>query len=250
MPAGQRRGRAAVPEPAGQHRRPPAGLGVPHLGRRVVAHPPAGRDHPPDQVHVLAVTQIRVEPAAGRLPPDQQGRGGHEGQPGQGRDLRFAAAHIDRPPGVQVAADRVRAGQRAHPRRDRAHQRVGEVRGELGDPPRVRRAVAVDERDQRRGDQGQPVVAGLPGSAGRRAPAQPGAVPGADPGHGGRVARAVVHHDHRVAAAERREAPVEPGGPVPDRDHHGGVGPLPCGRRPRVGQPRVGEAAGQPAVLR
>ncbi len=77
------------------------------------------------------------------------------------------------------------------------------MRGEPRDPARAGHAVAVEEGHERRRHLGQPVVAGRAGAARHRAPAEPGAAGLTDPDHGGRVERAVIDHDHRVAGAER-----------------------------------------------
>ncbi len=96
-----------------------------------------------------------------------------------------------------------------------------------------------------RADRGEAGVAGGGRAAGFRPPDQRRAVPGGDSRDGGLIGRAVVHHEHRVRAAERRQAAIQFLRPVADGDQHGDVGRGRRGRGPRMGQPGVGEPPGE-----
>ena len=137
-------------------------------------------------------------------------------------------------------------------RRDRAHRRVSEVRQQRVQPAGAGHAVRVEKGHQRRIRRGQ---AGIPG---RRRPAVHRPPQHAGPGRGcgaadrGRVAGAVIHHDHPRRVGEAGQAAGQFGLPVADRDDHGHVW-LPCWRgavQPGVGDAAVEEAARQRAGLR
>ena len=223
-----------------------------HRGR-LVADPPARRVQPPDQVHVLAQAQpgiehVRRRDRPQRGPAGQQRGGRHVGQPGTRRDPALLAAHVQAGArGAVPVGPAPPAGNGQNPRGGHGHRWIRQVRREPFDPAGLRDTIAIAQRHQLAGHASQAGVSRGRGAAVGGTPQQCGAVPGDHGGDRGRVGRAVVHHQDRVAAAHRAEAAVQQPRPVQDRDQHGHVGL--GGQRgwPRVGQARVGQPAGQRA---
>jgi hypothetical protein len=159
------RGRPVV-LPPGEPLAQPHPVLVPHGGRRVVTHPPAGRAEPPDEVDVLPHLHVLGETRPGRLLAHHQGRA---------RNVRHTRSRPDdaRPrPHVEGGACPLIPGQPAAPglvrhdaRRDRPHRGVSEMRQQRIQPAGAGHAVRVEERHQRRIRRRQ---AGVPG---RRGPA-------------------------------------------------------------------------------
>ena len=220
-----------------------------HLDRRLVPDPPASVVQSPDQVDVLAVSQRRIEDAAGRdrvkrRPPDQQRRGRHVRDPAGRHDTRRLVAEIEAAAHLLVPACRRTGRQRDDPRRDGADERIGQVRRECVDPARRRHAVAVEEGDQARLDACQ---AGVPSCAGTRAGGQPSHDRPVPPGYGadrGWVGRAVVDHHDRILAADGGQAAVQHGRSVPHRDHDGDVESLAPALAAKLGSTRSGREVG------
>ncbi len=185
-------------------------------------------------------------------PAGQQRGGRHVGRPGcPARPGAGLAAQ------VQAASPRRCTGRPSSPAGDR--QRCGARRrrpaGRRGAPAsrrssRRRDAVAVEERHQL-GGRRRPgrCCARRRGRRWRRAAAAWRRAGPRRPRDRGRVGRAVVHDQHRVAAAERGQAAVEQRRAVADRDQHGHVGP---GRpaRAAAGGPGRRRSAGGPACPR
>ena len=229
---------------------------VPHGRRGLVAHPPAGRAQPPNEVDVLPHLHILGEALPGGLPADHEGGTGDVRNPRPRPDDAGPAAHVERGTRPLVARQPGAPGLvRQDAGRDRAHRGVGEVRQQGVHPAGTGHAVRVEERHERRVRRRQ---AGVPG---RRGPAvdRPPQYPGRGRGRGvlgrGRVAGAVVHHDDPSRPGQPGEAAGQFGGPVADRDDHrhlvrswsaGRTGAVKRGIR----DPGVEQAAGQHAGLR
>ena len=130
----------------------------------VVAHPAAVLDQPPDEVDVLADPQVRVEAV---------GHGRRCGRPGRRWAARPRPPRAGPTPGVSPrASDEAAASYRSNQRgpgrpgdaadlRADEHDRgVGKWRVSRSRSAAVDLDVGVDERDVRRGDGGEPGVAG------------------------------------------------------------------------------------------
>ena len=193
----QHRGRGAVVLPAAEPRAQPHPMLMPHGGGRLVAHPPAGRGQPPDQVDVLPDPHGLGETGPRRGPPHHQGRAGHVRDARPRPDDARPGAHVQGGTGPLVPRQPRAPGLiRDDARRDRAHRRVREVRQQRVQPARTRNAVRVEERDQRCVRRGQAGVPGRRGTAVYRAAQDAGSRAGHGPRGRGRIGRTVVDHDH------------------------------------------------------
>ena len=245
------RGRAVVLAP-GEPLAQPHPVLVPHGGRGLVTHPPAGRAQPPDEVDVLPHPHVLGETGPGGLLADHQCGAGYVGHPRSRPDDASPVAHVQggarslvpRQPGAPGFV-------RDDARSDRAHRGIGEVRQQSVQPAGFWHAVGVEERHQRRLRRRQ---AGVPGRCG---PAVHRARYHLRPGRGrrapdrGRVAGAVVHHDHPLHVTQPGQAAGQFGVPVADRDDHRHLRPA---RRVRLQHgmrdPGVEQPARQRAGLR
>ena len=247
------RGRPVV-LPPGEPRAQPHPVLVAHRGRGLVAHPPAGRAQPPDEVDVLPHLHVLGETGPGGLPADHEGGAGDVGHAGSRPDDARPPAHVEGGTRPFVPRQPGAPGLVRHDaRRDRAHRRVGEVRQQRVQPAGPGHAVRVEERHQRRVRGCQARVPGRGGPSVHRPPQRAGSGGGRDGADRGLVAGAVVDHDHPPAIRVRQpgQASGQLAGPVADRDDHRHRWRL---RRPkavqrRMGDPGVEEAARQRAGL-
>ena len=258
----ERAHRARVPElergrgrpvvlPPGEPLAQPHPVLVPHRGRGLVAHPPARRAQPPDEVDVFPHLHVLGETGPrGRL-AHHQGGAGNVRHPRSRPDDAGSVAHVQGGARPLVPRQPGAAGLVRHDARgDGTHRGIGEVRQQRVQPAWSGHAVRVEERHQRRLGRRQ---AGVPG---RRGPAVDRPPHHAGPGRGrhaldrGRVPRAVVHHDYWQAARQPGQAPGQFGVPVADRDDYRHLRIL---RRAllqqRMGDPGIEQAAGQRASL-
>ena len=223
VPPAQRAGRRPVEGAAGQEVLQRGRALVGDRAGRDVAHVPARLVQAPDQVHVLAAAERRVEEvgALGHIGPDQEGRARHEGNAAP-----RAAPALPRSP---RSSDDRGARARSAPggddaRRHGGHQGVVEVAQQRPEPS-IGRARSRSRRTRRAAvHRGQPGVA----RAGRpdvgRQPHEGGTVALGDllgrPG----VGRRVVDHDAGQPVLQCVEEAVELLGPVAHRHHDGDVG--------------------------
>ncbi len=245
------RGRPVV-LPPGEPLAQPHPVLVPHGGRRLVAHPPAGGAQPPDEVDVLPHLHVLGEPGPRGLRADHQGGTRYVRHPRPRPDDAGPVTHVQGGARPFVPRQPGKPGLVRHDARGgRAYRGIGEVRQQRVQPAGAGHAVRVEERHQRRLRRRQ---AGVPG---RRGPAVDGPPHHAGPGRGRhapdrvRVAGAVVHHDHPRATHQPGQAPGQLGVPVADRDDHRHLwlvrrAPL----QQRMGDPGVQQAASQRAGLR
>ena len=245
------RGRAVV-LPPGEPAAQPHPVLMPHGGRRVVTHPPAGRAQPPDEVDVLAYLHVLGKAGASGLFAHHQGRARDVGHPRSRPDDAGPLAHVEggtcalipRQPGAPGLV-RDDAG------RHRTHRGIGEMRQQRVEPAGAGHAVRVEKGHQRRIGGRQPGVPGRGWPAVHRPPQHAGPGRGRDAADRGRIGRAVVHHDHPRRVGQASQATGQFGGPIADRDDHG-HGWLSCWRgivKHRVSDPGVEQAARQRAGL-
>jgi hypothetical protein len=235
---------------------------VTHGGRGLVAHPPAGRAQPPDEIHVLSYLHVLGETRSGGRPAQHEGGAGDIRHARPGPDDAGPLTHVES--GTRPLVPRQPGSSRLvrhDARRHRAHRGVGEVRQQRVQPAGPGHAVRVEKRHQRRVRRRQAAVPGCRRAAVHRPPqyAGPGLLGDGLDGRG--ITGAVVHHDHPRRPRQPRAARTRSGQPgqaagqfgvaVTDRDDHRH---LRLARRReivqhRMGDPGVEEAPGQRAGL-
>jgi hypothetical protein len=246
------RGRPVV-LPPGEPLAQPHPVLVPHGSRGLVAHPPAGRAQPPDEVDVLPYLHVLGETRPGRLLAHHE-RGARDVGDARSRpDDAGPLAHVEGGTCALIARQPGAPGLVGHDaRRDRAHRGVGEVRQQRIQPARGGDAVRVEKRHQRRFRRRQAGVPGRSRPAVDRPPQHAG--PGRSRGalDRGLVEGAVIDDDHTRRSCQPGQAAGQLGVPVTDRDNHRHLW-LACWRgavQRGMGDPGVEEAARQRTGLR
>jgi hypothetical protein len=173
---------------------------MPLAGGRLIAHRPARRVHPVDQIKIFSEAHVLTDTAQlGQDGPadEQHGRRHIGDRPARPHRPR-RRAEVMRRPGPLIPRQRRTPRRADDTRRGRSHARIGEVRQQPVQPARRGHAVRVHERDQVR-------RCHPPSGIARRGRTQRALMP--DPGAVDRHPRAIVD-DHDVGGVpDRGEQP-------------------------------------------